>query len=183
LAQPLKQILVARAVYESYKAKDSWPKRNGAEIVLLAGLLALLFIGGLVTFYSYRAGAAVVATHDLDAKHTLRLADVQSAELVSGNDYLTLNPDQLEGWVLMRAIQSGDPIRKEDVSRLQVEATTDVAPETTITRDMVNLDWSQYNPDAAVEIDEVVGREAEIKFQSDALLLPEFTRESSSTEE
>ena len=160
-------VLADQGKREAESSTGSWLSRRWLDVILTLApliMIALLIRAvGRLTFLpsplSLR-GNAVFAARNLEKGHVLRAGDFYTARATYHDNYFQ-NQRDLEGLIIDQAIVThGKPIRHKDVLRLQVVAVKDILPGKPITADAVAAQWRQYEEDAIVEVEKVVGQQA-----------------------
>ena len=157
------------------KLKRIWPDTILILFALLLLVLALRALGGgrfLASPLGLR-GSALIAVRNLEAGRVLRSSDLQTAPVSSDEGYFQAT-DQIEGLILSRPVLRHQPIRFGDVLRLQVVTEKDMPQESVISSDAVSLKWSNYQPDAALRLDVVVGHKALRAMRSGDVVVSQF---------
>lgn len=174
------ELLAADAECEAEKAatgelKRLWPEAFLILSVCMLFLLVLRAVGAeefLPRPFELR-GNVLLAVRDLEPGRVLRSGDLRVARASARDDYFQVI-DETRGLILSRGVSRQQPLRFEDVLRLQVVATKDVLPEAIITPDEVSLTWCHYDPGATVSLDQAAGHRALQAIRAGDVILSEF---------
>lgn len=100
---------------------------------------------------------ALLTAREMRKDHVLAAADVYAVEVPRSRDVFT-EEIQVAGLVLAHDLLPNKPLQYSDVLRPQVVAANDLDTDTVITREAVSLDWTVYDPQAALTFEQVLGR-------------------------
>ncbi|HEX8071674.1 MAG TPA: SAF domain-containing protein [Pyrinomonadaceae bacterium] len=142
-------------------------------LLLLALTLALLALRALGYFASSALGLrdnVIAAARPLRAGHVLRAADLMTVRLPAAPDYFPAGTN-LEGLLLLQDVAAQKPLRLTHLQRLQVVAKKTVPAGQIVAADAVTLDWTVYEPDAALKTEDVVGKQARYALKEDNVVL------------
>ncbi len=156
--------------------------------LLALGLLALAALAGVCQLRS--DAKVVIAARELESGHVLRSVDLSSASLRRGEDYFTSSEvaptvmsgtppavacsKSLEGAILARDITVGRPLRHTDVLCPQVVAAKDLSIGDVIAKDAVKAAWSPYEPQAALNVNQVIGHPLRRAIRKDQVVREDY---------
>lgn len=173
------EIAGAQALRECDGQRLPWPQRlwrtlrdHWLDIVLITGIcfLAVLISRAFGLFDGISGpiglrGSVIVSPTNIQKGVKLQPENLSRARLIPrSNDFTEV--DQLRGLIAAQDIQAGDPLRFEQVLRLQLVAAADLPVGAIITKDVVSLAWSSYEPDATANLDELLGHEVTRTFKT-----------------
>lgn len=163
------EIAASQALYESESRKTSWAQRLWTTLedhwldVLLIAATCFIFVlfsraAGLLDRLPGPIGLhsrVIVSTSDLQKGALLQRESLSSARSVPRLNHFS-EFDQLNGLLAAQDIKAGNPIRFEQVLRLQLVATKDIPLGARITNDAITLAWSLYEPDATTNAEQLL---------------------------
>lgn len=117
----------------------------------------------------------LIVGRGIPSGRTLERGDVYQVYLPLSDDYFA--PHQsIEGLIAARPLSSNLPLKFSDTLRQQVVAAKDLDSGTTIQIEDVNLVWINYQPDALVNVADVLGRQLNQPVRKEAAILRQFVK-------